>query len=196
MDYEPLEFHLKGIVPLFFHNGQLANPLNEYAKAIKRLTGKGRKKTDADQEEIARLEFLGGLCLGDDGGPCVPGEYVESMLVGAAKKERMGDQAKAGLYSEGNWPLLYEGPRKPDALWKDGRFHDIRGAGVKGSRVQRCRPRFDRWEVKFTVHFLPELLNEEHVRQWMAVAGRIIGLGDFRPKFGRFTVVAVARLAA
>jgi hypothetical protein len=198
MDYESLEFHLKGAVPILFHNGQLASPLNEYSKAIKRITAKGKKKTEADLEEMAHLEFLGGLYLGDDGSPCVPGEVVEGMLVSAAKKERMGDQAKAGIVSDGKWPLLYDGPRKPEALWKTGRFHDIRGARPPGTRgtIQRCRPRFNVWEVRGTIQFLPELVNEGHVRQWLDIAGRTIGLGDYRPRFGRFTVVAVARAAA
>jgi len=42
------------------HNGQLADPMNRFTKAIKEITGK-RKKSDSDHMEISHLEFLGSL---------------------------------------------------------------------------------------------------------------------------------------
>jgi hypothetical protein len=48
---------------------------------------------------------------------------------------------------------------------------------------------FRQWELDFTVHYLPDILNDAQVREAMVTAGRIIGLGDYRPKFGRFDVV-------
>ncbi len=45
---------------LMMHNGRTKDPLDPYAKALKKLTGK-RKKTDADYLEISRLEWEAGF---------------------------------------------------------------------------------------------------------------------------------------
>lgn len=51
---------------MLMHNGQLADPSNEWARAIKEISGK-RAKTAADYEEMARLEWLGSLYLNQHG---------------------------------------------------------------------------------------------------------------------------------
>ena len=94
MSYRTIRFRITGVAPLVMHNGQLANPLNPFAKALSRVSGK-RKKTEADYEELARIEFLGGLYVGDDG-PCIPGEVIEGALFRAAKKMRRGEQPTRG----------------------------------------------------------------------------------------------------
>jgi hypothetical protein len=168
------------------HNGQLSDPLNPFSKSLAELHSK-RKKTDADHLELARREFFGSLYIAN-GAPCIPSEMLEAMLVAAAKKERMGAQAKAGLIVERNAPLDYDGPRDPKELWADERFRLRVSARVGQNRVQRTRPRFDNWSLKFEISYLPDLLNEKHVSGFVKIAGEQIGLGDWRPRFGRFTV--------
>jgi len=75
------------------HNGQLADPSNWYSRAIKAISGK-RGKTEADYQEMARLEWMGSLYLAQ-GVPCIPGYVLEATLIGrggAARKEKMGRQ--------------------------------------------------------------------------------------------------------
>lgn len=188
--YEHLDFTIRGIAPLICHNGQLADPLNPIAVKMKEVSGK-RKKTDADHIELGRLEFLGGLYIGDDGAPCIPGINIEAMLIDAAKKTKMGNQAKAGIISDGNWPIVYEGPKNPDKMWDSGKFSDRRGVKLGGTTtVIRTRPIFRNWSLKFTVSYLPSLLNKKQIADFVGTAGQIIGLGDFVPKFGRFEIAA------
>lgn len=185
--YEHVEFTIRGVAPLLCHNGQLADPLNPFAIALKEVTGK-RKKTEADHIEMGRLEFLGGLYVDEKGAPCIPGLNIEAMLIDAAKKSKMGPAAKAGIISDGNWPITYEGPKSPEKMWASGNFKDRRGVGVQGSTVIRTRPIFRNWSLTFTVSFLPALLNKKDITDFLATAGQIIGLGDFVPRFGRFEV--------
>ena len=63
------------------HNGQLSDPLNEWTKAKKKITDK-KKKTDADHEEVSRLEWMGGLYL-FNGAPCIPREAIKATLLRA-----------------------------------------------------------------------------------------------------------------
>ena len=183
--YQRLNFRLTGVSPLVMHNGRLANPLDPMTKALKAVTSK-RGKTDADFEEAARIEFLGGLYVGTDG-PCIPGEMIEATLVEAAKKVRRGPQAKAGLLSDGNHRLNYTGPREPDALWAEEEFRLVAGVRVQKSRVMRTRPIFRDWSAEIFVDFLPGQLNPAEITGMIRTAGEVIGLGDWRPRFGRFT---------
>lgn len=185
MSYQRLRFRLTGASPLVMHNGQLANPLNPMAKALSRVTGK-RNKTDADHEEASRIEFLGGLYMDDDG-PCIPGEMVEAALINAAKKSRRGQQARAGIIADGNFSLEYDGPRNPDELWANEQFRLVAGVRVKQARIMRTRPIFRDWACEVSIDFLPGQLNRAEVEEIVRMAGDSIGLGDWRPKFGRFT---------
>ncbi|GEP00641.1 hypothetical protein MHA02_30280 [Methylobacterium haplocladii] len=172
--------------PLVMHNGRLANPLDSFAKALKAVSGK-RGKTDADFEEMARIEFLGGLYVGDDG-PCIPGELIEAVLIAAAKKNKRGMQAKAGILSDGNHRVEYHGPRGAEELWADDRFRLVAGVRVGQARVMRTRPIFREWSSEIFVDFLPGQLNRADVAGMVRTAGTIVGIGDWRPRFGRFTV--------
>lgn len=186
MNYQTLRFRLSSVSPLVVHNGQLADPLNPIAKAMRKVSQK-RAKTEADFEELARLEFLGGLYL-HDGEPCIPGTLIEATLTEAAKKNRRGQQAKAGLLSDGMFPLQYEGPRNPDELWADQKFRLVAGVKVQRNRIMRTRPIFRDWSCEVSVDFLPDQLNPGEVEEMFRTAGAIVGIGDWRPKFGRFTV--------
>lgn len=183
--YEAVKFKLTGVCPLLMHNGQLANPLNPIVRKMKEITSK-RKKTDSDLMELARLEFMGGLYVDDKGQPCVPGELIEAMLAKGAAESKLGKKFKAGLICDGNFKLEYEGPKDADKLWDNGKFRDTRGAKVGQSRVMRTRPIFHDWSLIVTVQFLPSVMNRSNVTDAMAIAGQLVGLGDYRPKFGRF----------
>src|SRR5512147_548873 len=107
MAYQVRKYKLTGVVPLLMHNGQLANPINPIVKDIKKISGK-RDKTEADLEELARLEWYGSLYL-DEGRPCIPGEVLEATFLAGSKKKKKGPQAKAGVFCDQNFPLVYNG---------------------------------------------------------------------------------------
>jgi hypothetical protein len=189
MQYERLKFRLTSVSGLICHNGRLANPLDPIAKEMKRVSGK-RAKTDADFEELARLEFLGGLYL-HNGEPCLPGEVIEAALVEAARKMRRGQQAKAGILSNENFPIEYDGPRTANELWADERFRLTVGVKVQKNKVMRTRPIFREWASEISVDFMPGQLNRAEVEEMVRTAGTIVGIGDWRPKFGRFMAQAI-----
>ena len=74
-------------------------------------------------------------------------------------------------------------------LWKKPAFQDQRMVVVGRARVTRTRPIFHEWGLELTVSYDPEIVDREHVIEAMQTAGRFVGLGDYRPKFGRFEVV-------
>lgn len=185
-----LSYHLSSTSPLLLHNGQLVDPLNKWSKAMKSISSK-RKKTDADLEELARLEFLGSLYLTANG-PAIPVNNVMAMVIAAAKKHREGDLAKTGVIVDDHAVLEYDGPRTPDDMWKDERFRDSRPVRVGQARVIRTRPVFENWSTTITLTIDDEIVNPSRVDDWMNTAGRIVGFCELRPIMGRFTAKRVA----
>jgi hypothetical protein len=184
-----LHYRLEGITPLIMHNPQLADPLNAYTKAIKQVSGK-RKKVDSDFEEMAKIEFLGGLYLNDNG-PCIPAHVIRGVLMGkgsAARKQKMRDKAELGLFIVKDASLEYDGPRKPLDLWKDESFRFVTREKIGQASIMRTRPIFKNWACEVEIEMNPDFINEDTVDNLMESAGAECGLMERRPAFGRFKV--------
>jgi len=183
-----LSVKFNGVAPLICHNGQTADPLNTYSQAIAKITAK-RKKTPADLEELARLEFLASLYL-HDGQPCLPARVLKAIIAskgGAAGKERRRKDATAGMWVEAPALIKYEGPTDPDEMWEDGRFRFTVAVIVNSSKVIRTRAMFQiPWSVSTTYHYNDRLVDERDIKRWLKIAGDEVGLCDWRPEYGRF----------
>lgn len=186
MDYHSLQRKIIGVTPLIHHNGQLADPLNKFARALKSISAK-RDKTDADHAEMARQEWYGGLYL-SEGVPCLPAEMIEAALIESAKKQKRGKQAQAGIRCPQNVPLIYDGPKDQQELWEDEQFRLVKIVRVQRNRVLRCRPIFRQWAANLDIEYDPHQLNEREMLAILIRLGDDIGLGDWRPKYGRFQV--------
>lgn len=181
-----LQVKITGISPLLMHSDRFANPLDPATKAHKELTGK-RKKTDADHEAIAKSEWMGSLYHDPVVGPYIPGQNLDATLQEAAKLQKLGKKFKqAVMVIEDQVPLIYTGPRDPEALFAAG-FLDVRGVKVAMAKLMRCRPKFNQWAAQFTVAFNEDVLNTEEVLKAINDAGSLIGVCDYRPRFGKFT---------
>ena len=183
------KYTIKGMSPLMCHNGELANPQNAIVKEMKKITSK-RKKTDDDLNELADLEWMGGLYVNDDGIPCIPSNLLKATLVNSAKKSRLGKQFTAGLFISDSPVIQHTGQeRTVEELRTDPKHRDQRMVKVQTSKLLRTRPIFPDWKLTFEVAYMPDQIDERDLDQAMETAGYIIGLGDYRPEFGRFEVV-------
>lgn len=189
---EQLELHLTGIAPMLMHAPRTVNPLDEITVEIKGYTSK-RKKTEEDHRTIARLEWEAGLYHDSALGPYIPSANVEICLRDAGKITRQGTAVTRGvIVSEDKLPLVYTGPRGTNGhgtqeLW-DANYKDIRRVGNQQNSIMRCRPMFPSWSIKVPILLEPSILDRRDLLELADRAGRMIGLGDYRPRFGRFTV--------
>lgn len=186
MAWKTVQYKLSSYAPLIMHNGQTADPLNKWAKLIKLISSK-RQKTDADYEEMARLEFMAGLYM-DETGPIIPSFVIDAMIVNGAKKSKEGVQAKSGCFCLKHAPLEYNGPRTANELWADEQFRFSKRVRVGQASVQRMRPIFNEWCSVVTLQYEDSLVNLARVDAWLEAASTQVGVGDWRPQFGRFTV--------
>lgn len=181
------EATIKG-AQLLMHNGQLADPLNQWTKRLKEESSR-KKKSDDDNLRIAEIEFKGGLYFTEDLGPYIPGHMLDAVLVAGARKKKLGKVFESCVRTtQDGYALTYTGPRTRKDLWEDPRFRDRRGCGVQTSRVIRTRPKFTDWSVTFDVSLFPCELNPNDLEQAIVDAGIYVGIGDFRPRFGTFSL--------
>lgn len=179
---------------ILLHNGQLADPLNPYTKALKNLTST-RKKTDATHIEIAKAEYMGSLYLDSKQRVILPSRVLEAHLVKAAKSSKEGKEAASGLFVDTDGLMKYEGgPLSPDELWDTGEHVLTVAVRVTQARVMRTRPLLKNWETTFQVSVLDDAVNEASLRKWLEDGGRVVGIGDYRPRYGRYEVRSFAKV--
>lgn len=184
MAWKTLTYELTSVCPMIMHNGQTADPLNKFSKALKQISSK-RLKTDSDLEEMARIEFMAGLYMGKNG-PVIPSPNIDATLLNGAKKSKEGVTAKSSVFCLAHAELIYEGPRDANGLWQSESFHFSRIVKVGTARVVRMRPIFNEWRAIIKINVETSLINESRLVDWWNAAGTTVGLGDWRPQYGRF----------
>jgi hypothetical protein len=192
MALEQLNLKLTGTRPLLMHNGRLADPIGEHKKALSEATtAHKRQKTDESAALVRRQEWLGGLYQDSKGRICITDDMACGVFINGAKKMRLGAKAKCVVCTESTFVLEYPGPKDPEKLYEVPGFVDYRGVVVGQSRVYRTRPRFNEWSVTIGYLVDTEELDIPDVMNFMGQAGILVGLGDYRPRFGSFDVKRV-----
>lgn len=180
-----LRFQLQSVAPILLHNGQTADPLNPFAKAMKQISAK-RSKTDADYEELAKLEWMASLYL-KEGRIVLPDYCLESAFVSGAKKLKLGQQTKAGLFVAHHAPLQFEGcGLSPDELWIRDENRFTIGVRVQRNKVMRTRFIAREWCAEVEIQYEDKMLNKGTVVDIVTATGEQCGMFDWRPKYGRF----------
>lgn len=185
---------LIGNYPYIMHSDRMVDALDPITKAHKKLTSKKTGKTEADAEEISRLEFVGALYLDAEFGPYLPGDNIQRCLLDASKMNRLGTKLERGVFIDSDVnPLAYTGPRDQDGLWADPTFRFRKsvkqGTSKQSPRLMKTRPIFRQWRCQAHGLLDETQLNFEELVMVAENAGTFIGLGDWRPRFGRFTAI-------
>ena len=183
-----------GIRPLVMHNGLMADPTNPLVRRIKEITSKGSKKlTDVDYEERDRLEWDAGLYWDSQDGLIMPSDNIERCIQLGAQKSRIGKDVQAAVFcATPHVEINHSGPKDKDKLYADPRYTLRKGVAVQKSRIIRIRPMIPTgWSMTFDIEFDEGIVNPKNLIKAMTDAGSLVGLGDWRPKFGRFLVEEV-----
>ena len=168
---------LRGVADLLLHRW---NPEAVDAKAAAKKNSAAKKMDD--------LESYVYRC--DNGNLGVPGEYVRQSLITAAKfrqdprspRKSAMDLFKAGVVAL--TPVADLGVDKWD-------YEDRRRAVIQRQGINRVRPAMRTgWMVGIDLMVnVPEYISATLLQEVLENAGRLVGIGDFRPTFGRFSVV-------
>lgn len=171
------EVSIKGVAPILFHAWNVES-VESKGRAAK---GSKEKKTDDVESFIYRNE---------KGQVSIPGEYLRGAIIGAARyqqdprspRKSAMDLFKAAVVSL--TPLASLGV-------KDWDYLDRRRVCIQKNSITRSRPAMHAgWEATFILMVnLPEYVSPALLNGTIQTAGKLIGLADFRPSFGRFQVV-------
>lgn len=179
---------LTGVAPLLMHSSDLADPIGAAGKALSAVSSK-RGKTEADHLEMMELEFLGGMYWREDTGPYLPAVNIHKAIIEGARKNNKGKLIEAGLFLTSLFnPMEYDGPRDPAEMLKHDRFVSRVPVTVARVKVMRTRCKFDEgWGVTVHGFFDETVVGDDVLDMALEKAGRLVGLGDWRPSHGRFT---------
>lgn len=171
------EVTILGTAPLLFHAWNCESVAGKAAAK----KGSEAKKTDDVESYVYR---------NDAGHICLPGEYLRGCIVTAAKfrqdprspRKSAMDLFKAAIVSMTQLASLGS---------KDWDYLDKRRVVIQRNAVTRSRPAFrEGW--KATIQLLcnlPEYVSPSLLNDVITQSGKLIGVGDFRPTFGRFQLV-------
>jgi hypothetical protein len=88
--------------------------------------------------------------------------------------------------------IPHVGFTKPDALDYDADkplYLDARPVVIQRNRVVRIRPVFaPGWKLDFEAEVLDDEIQSSLLQDVLAHAGKAVGIGEYRPRFGRFNV--------
>lgn len=122
---------------------------------------------------------------------CLPGEYVRQSIIMAAKfrqDPRSPRKSAMDLYKAGVVSLTHLASLGVDK-WD---YLDTRRVVIQRSGINRTRPAIKvgwRAQVQLMV-LLPEYISRHDLYDVLMTSGKLIGVGDFRPTYGRFQIVA------
>lgn len=171
-----IEASVEGTSAMLFHRWS-CEAVEEKSKAAK---GSKAKKEDNVESYIYRdeKEMIS-----------IPAEYFRQAMIHAAKfkqdprspRKSAMDLFKAGIATIGE--LCSLGVKEPDYL-------DRRRVVIQRSGITRIRPAMSAgWKCSVSLQILlPEYISPALANETLGYAGRIVGIGDFRPSFGRFMV--------
>lgn len=169
---------IEGACPVLFHRWSCES-VESKAKAAKNSR---QKKTDDVESYIWRNE---------ENHICLPGEYLKQAIVHAAKfrpdprspRKSAMDLFKAGVVAVDDLCPINGGVEVWDYL-------DQRRVTVQRAGITRVRPAFLRgWRVECQLMvLLPEYIEPSMLNEVTQAAGRLIGVADHRPSYGRFNV--------
>lgn len=183
--------------PLLHHNERMIDTLDPFTRWVAEISKK-RGKTESDELELSYREWLG--CMYHDGllvdpqhitkgtmGPFMPVFNIVRSIQNAGKQHKLGASVLRGVVpAQLNTPVIYDGPRDIETMWKDGRFALRKAVGVGQKRIMRTRPVFVDWKIEAEIEVDLTQINPEKINQLIAEAGRYQALGDYRPVYGRF----------
>lgn len=179
----------KGTTPLIMHSCQCVNPLHPISRELKKYTGK-RNKTEEDLIKIADLEWESGAYWKDGLGLYIPAENVEATIRNGAKANRKGtDIEKYVTVTDLYIPFSYGENLTKEQLIANYEYRDTRVMNVQKSKILRTRPRFDQWNITFSLMYNEDKIDLDTIVNAIEYAGNYVGLCDSRPKYGKFVAV-------
>lgn len=119
----------------------------------------------------------------EENGFYLPSDMIEGCLREAGKNIKSGRGTLKKIVLASIFCKTEKVKLKCEKKGVDSRFsiHPSTGNGVMCNRM-----RFDGWSVEFELEFDEERVDPKTLEELIIEGGKVIGMGSYRPKFGRF----------
>ena len=188
---------IDGVSPLIMHSSVGIDPLLPINVEKAEITRKrGSNRTSADDARLRELETVGSLWLDTAQKPTIPASALRATIEIGARKLKQGPQVREGMIIT-DVDFRYDTDRYGRTIEElQSTVQFTVPVVVQRNRILRTRAMFDvPWSCTFGVDADDELVSKEHLERWMDIAGRRIGLGDWRPEksgtYGRFELSSI-----
>lgn len=166
---------------------------NKFTDACALAVSNGTSAVMVGSKPPPREQASARLYTSSEGRPVLPGVNLMRAVINAGSFVKSGKSKLTTLRSSvipaGIAITEIELPLLPGKWEVDSRSVVIPSTG---GRIMAHRPRFDEWRVSFTLEVDETMFSESIARDLLDLAGKRIGVGDFRPErkgpFGRFRV--------
>jgi len=168
---------IKGTSPLLQHKMSIETETQLSSKTKKST---GQNKGDDPEDYLYKV----------DNKICQPAEHIFQAIVKRLSGYKIQGKGKKTYLEMGKGSLNVIPDMIPheNQEWEpDSRTVVI--SATKG-RVVRIRPKFNEWSLSFTIELINDEMPIEVIKGALDDAGREGGLGDYRPRFGRFIVTS------
>lgn len=154
-------------------------PLMQHRFCEDETKGKKRQVVYNKEDDAEKASYK------DEEGYYVPSTWIEGALLKAAKEFKLEkrkscyDAIKGGVFVE------------QDKIRLSNKKYEIdyRPVVIQRARIMRARPLFKDWSLEFVLVVNDDRIIPETVKDIIEYSGSYVGIGDFRPKFGRFVLV-------
>lgn len=183
-----------GISPIIHHDGAAGlDTRSTLSREIAAIAAKrGGNRTEVDDDRLQELEAQRSLWLDESGAPSIPATAIRATIESGARKRKQGPQVRGGLVVLST-TFDYDREKYGTSIEELGRTTQFTvPVVVQRNRILRTRAKFDTpWSCTFEVDVDDELIDQSQLLEWLDIAGRQIGVGDWRPEksgiYGRFT---------
>lgn len=173
-EIEIYKIKIKGTRPLLMHSPD--SMIND-----------GKAKSRSGVPRDPKEECKKSLYKDSDGNICIPARVIKASLIKASTsykvpgrgKKTFKDFVRSGIVlTPTNIPFTSE--------W----VVDIQTVVIQRSRIPRARPRFDNWEIEFSVEITDPIIRGSELKQFIVDAGKYCGICDYRPEYGLFELMS------
>lgn len=138
---------------------------------------------------MARIEWFSSLYRTPQKGYYLKAGCFEGAFLAAAKTQRLGKAFKLTVSIPDDPELHFpDEALMPGELFTREEYVSYMAVRVQNKKIFRCRPVFARWHCTVELLYNDEQIGADTLREIAVYAGRFIGVGDFRPNYGRFEV--------
>jgi len=174
-----IQYKIKGVTPILFHNVYTMDLI------------KPKKMTHSEFEQSD--EVFKSRVYFEDNKLVLPPRVILGLLKNASAKSGIKQDGKRATYSSIIRAIIFV----LDSMFLDQNFDDLERhreyVTVQRSKILRIFPMLKQWSGILNLTYDETQISEEALTEILIYGGSFVGMGDYRPLYGRFSVEKIKR---